>query len=91
MTSTTTQVIPEGNLLNINSQRSIVNISTSKSLKKKKNTDNDKQRQEAYLIMKQMYDNRVDRDECQIFGELVAKKIRKLNTDYAKEEVQHLI
>lgn len=32
-----------------------------------------------------------ERDECQIFGEYVSSKIRKLRTEYAKNTVQHLI
>lgn len=87
----TSKAIPVDNTSNeIDARRNITNTSTFK-MSKKKITEEDKQRQEAYSIMKTMYENKVERDECQIFGDLVATKLRKLNTDHARNASQHCI
>lgn len=41
--------------------------------------------------MKSMVNKQEKRDEYNVFGEIVACKIRKLQTDYSKSTVQHLI
>lgn len=41
--------------------------------------------------MKQIYENRKERDEYDIFGEQVACKLRKLPTNHGKITAQHLI
>lgn len=83
----TSKVVSKGN----SSNKADAQKATNSQLRKKKNTDGDEQRQEAYLIMKELYGNKVERDECHIFGELVAGKLRKLKTDYARDAVQHVI
>lgn len=51
--------------------------------------------QDAFIMMKSVFDRGQNeqqrRDEYDIFGELVAHKIRCLNTHFAKATVQHQI
>ena len=47
--------------------------------------------EEAFQVMKSLRQGYQNRDEYQHFGDLIACKIRKLNTDYAKITVQHMI
>lgn len=52
--------------------------------------------EEAFEMMKSVYDNRKakensTRDDFDVFGELVSRKVRSLNTKYAKAKVEHLI
>ena len=47
--------------------------------------------QEAYGIMTGLSKRYTERDEHQIFGELIAAKIRNLKTHYARSIVQHRI
>lgn len=58
-----------------------------KIIKRKKN----QMAEEAYEVMKSMVKSQENRDEYNVFGEIVACKIRKLPTDYSKSTVQHLI
>lgn len=48
---------------------------------------------EPYEVMESSFNstNSAEKDDCQIFGEYVASKIRRLRTEYAKNTVQHLI
>lgn len=43
---------------------------------------------EAYLVMKSLYQKNKNKDEFDIFGQHIACKIRKLSTSYVKSTVQ---
>lgn len=64
--------------------------------KKRVLTTSEKQNAEVYGMLQEVYKKNqqgtsVQPDDFDIFGELVARKVRKLRTPYAQATVQHLI
>lgn len=55
------------------------------------NKDNDSRKEEAYNLMKELRDNKRQRDNFDVFGEHVACKIRSLNSPFAQNTVEHII
>ncbi|XP_077301541.1 uncharacterized protein LOC143922196 isoform X1 [Arctopsyche grandis] len=51
----------------------------------------DEKLDQAYAIMKSIYNNGKRRDDCDVFGEYVASRLRNLRTDKAKLVVEHKI
>lgn len=67
-----------------------------KTLTKKPKASSTNMREEAFNMMKSVYDNRKlnessTRDDFDVFGELVGRKVRSLTTKHAQIKVQHLI
>lgn len=63
--------------------------SREKQMKNKTKTDDEQQ--EAFAIMKTIFQNKMERDGFHIFGELVSNKLRNLKTEYARNTVEHMI
>lgn len=52
---------------------------------------NDAMIEKAYNIMTEIHERNSEKDEYQLFADLLASKIRKLRTPYAQATVQHKI
>lgn len=88
-----TQKASESTILkNIASPRQCELTTPTKKSKKKnnKNLEEDSESTQVFHMMKSMYEKR-ERDEYDVFGEMVAHNIRNFTSDYSKVTVQQQI